>query len=730
MIMFESPQYRQLWNGLRAGTCLATLVLLQLDPSYALAQMAAGKAEAGAEEVVGYDQVREVLRKRCVTCHNLDELRGDLNLADLPAIRAGSASGPVVVAGKPNQSSLYKCTAHLEDPVMPPNSPRIPPRELDLLRRWIEGGLAEKTGEKPSVAASETEMAPPVKAQPSADQPLEDLPAQKLAHERENVHERHPYKIINKGLRPTAIMAFDVHPTQNLAAVSGDRQAALFNPMTGEFIGALDFPEGEVTAMRFSRDGTLLVVAGGIAGLSGRVVGFDVATGTRVFELADENDTILAVDLSVDGNQIAVGGPAKVVRIFDVASGSVLHTLRKHTDWVLTLRFSPDALLLASGDRFGGLFVWDPKSGEEFHTLRGHTGAVNAVTWQPKGEELLSAGDDGAIRTWNMHHGDLMGRWDAGVGAVLSLTTNAEVIAAGGRKNRVTVWRASGEGVFDYETADQVERIGLSAGGAAIVAVDAAGGIQGFARDAAANAQYDLRYTTQLPVDDAGFESLLAKIELAETEYANRMEAAPEEFAALTPPISSPYLAIEAEIQATEQQLTAMRAQVRETQKTVQTIAESILAADAALHKLRNSQDSLAQQVEAQSAMAGESERRLAALKTIQMDLGSGQADRSESVKRTLQAKLEQQQRLLQATLALQSEFDQVQRDTDGGFELDKSRELLAQLSRELESKTLATQQRLRTLNDNTLHTTQPDSNTFGSSTESDLQRRFHRADD
>ena len=106
----------------------------------------AGAINDESQIAVGYDQVREVIRKRCVTCHNTDEMRGDLDLSTLPALLAGATSGPIVLAGKPNRSLLYKSVAHLDDPVMPPNSPKIPGRELDLIRRWIEGGLAEKTG--------------------------------------------------------------------------------------------------------------------------------------------------------------------------------------------------------------------------------------------------------------------------------------------------------------------------------------------------------------------------------------------------------------------------------------------------------------------------------------------------------------------------------------------------------------------------------------------------------
>ena len=48
---------------------------------------------------------------------------------------AGGVSGKAAVAGKPDDSPLYTLAAHLDDPKMPPNKPKIPQRELDTIRK-------------------------------------------------------------------------------------------------------------------------------------------------------------------------------------------------------------------------------------------------------------------------------------------------------------------------------------------------------------------------------------------------------------------------------------------------------------------------------------------------------------------------------------------------------------------------------------------------------------------
>ncbi len=85
--------------------------------------------------------VKPILRKRCGNCHNPEQPRGELDLTTYSGIITGGASGKTAVAGKPDDSPLYTLPAHLEDPNMPPNAPKIPQaREIDTLRRWSRRG--------------------------------------------------------------------------------------------------------------------------------------------------------------------------------------------------------------------------------------------------------------------------------------------------------------------------------------------------------------------------------------------------------------------------------------------------------------------------------------------------------------------------------------------------------------------------------------------------------------
>ena len=663
-----------------------------ISPSLAQSMLTHSSDES--QTVVGYDQVREVIRKRCATCHNPDEMRGDLDISTLPAILAGASSGPVVVAGKPNQSLLYKSAAHLDDPVMPPNSPKIPGRELDLIRRWVEGGLAEKTGPRSAlptntkeeiIVATEASISPKSKLETASGcAPVRPL------------------------LRSTAITALDANPKQNIVAVSGNQQAVLLDIATGKWVGAFDFSEGDVTALRFSRDGQLLIVAGGVAGLSGRVVAFEVATGKRVFELADEKDSILSVDLSPDGSLVALGGPAKVVRIYKVSSGEVLHTLRKHTDWVLTLRFSTDGLLLASGDRFGGLFVWDPSRGTEFHTLRGHVGPINSIAWDDSSETLVSGGEDGRIRTWNLHRGELTSQWNAGVGAILSLDTNGSLVACGGRSKDIAIWNGPEQAIGSHVGIDQIERVAITDGGKSLVSTDAVGNVSLLELKSVKE-----QWSLSLPIDETEHQVLSTRVKEAELEFVNRLKEKSLE-PSMLPTDSEPNEILDANSKkdatvatpsaafALKAELEASRHDITELHKSMAVIAESLSLTAQTIQKLQQSQVTLQAQFEKHEQLLSASEKRAAAVESAYANLLSSNRQLAADVQRqqqqSLKAKLERQQKLLAHSLQLLEDVNASSESKQDAPSLQRTQQIALELTQELKKRSDEISWRLNTV--------------------------------
>lgn len=385
----------------------------------------------GAEDKITFDDhIKPLFTQRCAACHNPNDKNGDLDVTNFTAMMLGGGSGAVVEVGEPSSSYLYKLITHESSPEMPPDAERLPDAELELVRKWIEGGALENQTSK---AAPKKKKLAAVSGDASVRPEVVPQPC-RLNLDVAAVPHRSP-----------AVMALANSPWAPIMAVGTPFQVLLFDSQSLQLRGVLPFPEGHVHSLRFSRNGGLLVAGGGRAAANGVVVAWDIQTGERVVEISGLLDAILAVDISSDHTRIAAGTTDRMVRIFDAASGKQLHEIKKHTDWIQALEFSPDGVLLASGDRSGGLLVWETKTAREYLDLRGHQGPITAVSWRLDSNVLASGSQDTTIRLWEMENGGQIANWGAHGAGVTSLQyTRDSRLVSGGRDNQAKIFNQSG----------------------------------------------------------------------------------------------------------------------------------------------------------------------------------------------------------------------------------------------------------------------------------------------
>lgn len=94
-------------------------------------------------EAVDYlKDVHPILAEHCYSCHAGDKRKGGFHLGTREGLLKGSESGPVVVAGKANESLLMEViTTSDEDLLMPPKGRRLNEAEVATLRAWIDAGM-------------------------------------------------------------------------------------------------------------------------------------------------------------------------------------------------------------------------------------------------------------------------------------------------------------------------------------------------------------------------------------------------------------------------------------------------------------------------------------------------------------------------------------------------------------------------------------------------------------
>lgn len=399
---------------------------------------AADEAKPGDGPKITYaDQVQPIFREHCLICHNQNEKKGGLALDSYAAAMEGGSSGEVVFAGDLESSRLWALVNRDEQPYMPPNQNRIADGKLDLIKQWIEGGALENTGSKAAVKKKTSlALSGPVTTgrpeNPAMPEGLWKQPVVVSSH-------------------PGAVTALASSPWSPVVAVGGEKQVALYHSDNGRLLGVLPFPEGVPYVIRFSRDGALLLAAGGRGAHSGCAVLFDVKTGRRVTKVGDELDAVLAADVSPDHGMIALSGPLRLIRIYATDSGERLYEIKKHTDWVLAIEFSPDGVLLATADRANGLFVWEADTARQYLDLRGHTGAVTDVAWRPDSNVLASCSLDGSVKLWEMTEGKTVKSWAAhGGGAQCVEYTHDGRLATAGRDKTAKLWDGDGKQLLQF----------------------------------------------------------------------------------------------------------------------------------------------------------------------------------------------------------------------------------------------------------------------------------------
>lgn len=415
--------------------------LLSLPVLLLLAPVAATSWAGAQDKITFQDHIRPIFENRCLNCHNPDKKKGDLDLSTFGGVMAGGSGGASVEAGDSSASTLWQVVSHTKEPIMPPKGGKIPQTEIDLIAKWIQGGLLDAAGSAAKVkkkAGFAMNTAAVSAQRPEGPPPMPE----NLALEP-----------VVTPTRANAVTAMAHSPWAPLVAIAAPRQVLLYQSATGELLGVLPFPKGgAVETLSFSRNGSLLLAGGGIAGKEGLVVVWDIKTGQPVITMpmAEDFDTVLAADISADQSRIAMAGPGRKVRLYDTKTSQLLATMKKHTDWVTSLAFSPDGVLLATGDRNGGLYVWESGTGNEFYNLRAHEKRIAAVAWRADSNLLAAGSEDGQITWWEMQNGTQVKKIGSHGGVLaLGFAPDGRMVS-GGRDGHVRLWDAAGAQKRDW----------------------------------------------------------------------------------------------------------------------------------------------------------------------------------------------------------------------------------------------------------------------------------------
>lgn len=337
--------------------------------------VAASPALRAADAPTYEKQIAPFFKTYCLGCHDGgDDSKGGFSLRTYPALMTGGDGGEVIVPGNSADSRLMQMLLGTEEPKMPPKKAKQPgPDEIALIKRWIDLGAK---GPASSVPQSADELTLP--------------------------------KVERKVVLPPAITSVCYSSAGKWLAAARHREVLLIDTATGQVAQTLTGAENPVNAVAFSRDGTLVAAAEGLASVVGKVRIWSLGDGKTASEetprtLTGHADSIYALAFSPDGTQLATASYDKLLVLWDLAKGTEAHTLKHHTAAVFGAVFSPDGRALASVGADQTVKLWSAATGQRILTLTEPTKGLNAVAFHPAGTELAVAGSDKMIRvySWN-----------------------------------------------------------------------------------------------------------------------------------------------------------------------------------------------------------------------------------------------------------------------------------------------------------------------------------------
>ncbi|MBD2362414.1 pentapeptide repeat-containing protein [Anabaena minutissima FACHB-250] len=154
-------------------------------------------------------------------------------------------------------------------------------------------------------------------------------------------------------------------------------------------------------------------------------------------------NSAMSIDISPDGEIVAVGDSSGLVYLWQIATTKLLATFEGHTSWVWCVAFSPDGHRLASSGSDTSVRLWDVQSGQCLRVLTEHTGCVWSVNFSPDGQRLASGSDDQTVRVWNLQ-GDCLQVLKGHTKNVYSVhfSPDNQTLASGSKDQSVRIWNA------------------------------------------------------------------------------------------------------------------------------------------------------------------------------------------------------------------------------------------------------------------------------------------------
>lgn len=320
-----------------------------------------------ATDPVWQKEVRPILAKYCVACHNKADKEGGLSLETYAEALSGGKHGAVLAPGRPKASRLITTLTGKAKPAMPPVGNEGPTAdEVATLQAWVLAGARGPEGKEPAL----NDLLKPPTIKPTAH------------------------------VAP-AVQAAAISSTGNAAFVQSTKAVISFGESITDTKTITDIPRAPNAAV-FSPDGSLLVIGGGEPGVQGEARVYETKSGKLVRTITGHRDGLYAVAISPNAKLLATGSYDKTAAIWNLQTGEQLHFLQGHNGPIFAADFRADSKVLATCSGDSTVKLWNVATGDRLDTLNEAAKELYTIAFHPNGELLTAGGVGQVIHQWRI----------------------------------------------------------------------------------------------------------------------------------------------------------------------------------------------------------------------------------------------------------------------------------------------------------------------------------------